>query len=194
MADTQHTSSQNETWKDIPGYEGIYQVSDMGNVKSVPRLVNSKNGSQRTAPGYLLKKCVNQFGYPTVTLSKGNHRKTKTVHSLIMLSFVGPLPDGKVICHNDGIPQNSTLKNLRYDTVQSNAIDAVKHGGNHQSKKVSCPYGHLLSPKNIRPDGIKKGKRGCLACSRARNRVRRHPHLKDEFQEISDWYYQAIIA
>ena len=194
MVKPQDGSIKSEVWKDIPGYKGLYQVSDIGNVKSVPRFVNSKGGSKRLAPGYLLKQHINTFGYPTVSLSKGGHRKTKTVHGLIMLAFVGEPPVGKVVCHNDGNPRNSNLENLRYDTVQSNAIDTINHGGNYQSNKTECPYGHLLVLKNIRPDGVSRGKRGCLACSRARNRIRRHPDLEGEFQEISDSYYQAIMV
>ena len=71
MVKPQDGSMKSEVWKDIPGYKGLYQVSDIGNVKSVPRFVNSKGGSKRLAPGYLLKQHINTFGYPTVSLSKG---------------------------------------------------------------------------------------------------------------------------
>ena len=78
-----------ENWKDIPGYEGLYQVSDMGRVKSFPRRGNYKI---RILKPRLSGK--NRRKYYTVLLSKNNIPKTITIHQLVAIAFLGHIPDG----------------------------------------------------------------------------------------------------
>lgn len=115
-----------EIWRDIPGYEGIYQVSNLGRVKS---FWNKKEK--------LLKPRPNKQGYLQVDLHKNNKSKFRLVHSLVMEAFVGPRPDGLDVCHNDGNRRNNHLDNLRYDTHSNNSIDCVKHK-THGSQKLSA--------------------------------------------------------
>jgi hypothetical protein len=113
-----------EIWKDIPGYEKFYKVSNLGRVKSLERL---------NARGYKLKERILQPGinsrrYCTVVLCKNRKRSSKNVHRLVLLSFVGPSPEGMECRHLDGIRKNNNLKNLKWGTLSENQQDSIKHG------------------------------------------------------------------
>lgn len=115
-----------ENWKPILGYEGCYEVSDHGRVRSLAR--KDTYGSGRPVSQRILKismgGCRPGFRYPQVTL----RRRSQLVHSLVMQAFVGPPPPGMQVCHKDGNRLNNKLSNLRYGTSRSNADDRAKHG------------------------------------------------------------------
>lgn len=100
-----------EEWRDISGYEGAYQVSDLGRVRG-PR-------------GRILRAGIASHGYPTVCLGRGN---TRTVHSLVARAFLGPTPEGHEIRHKDGARTNAALANLHFGTRTENILDAVRQG------------------------------------------------------------------
>lgn len=109
----------NEIWKDIPEYSGIYQVSNLGRVRSLDRqqihhytklFVTIKG---RVIPGSLSKK-----GYPVVTLTKKSKRKTFMVHRLVMITFCGV--SELQVDHINGIKTDNRLENLRYCTNREN--------------------------------------------------------------------------
>ena len=108
-----------ENWKDVVGYEGLYQVSDQGNVRSTKR---------KGTPGKLKKFGYNANRYFTVGLSKQSCKKTVCVHRLVMETFVGALPEGMETRHLDGDKYNNCLSNLCYGTRAENVSDKVKHG------------------------------------------------------------------
>ena len=115
-----------EEWKDIPGYDGIYQVSNFGKVLSKERVINGRLIEER-----LLSQMQAKYGHCFVNLYKGSgkHRaKRFFVHRLVMLAFVGDLPVGMEVAHNDGNPRNNYVGNLRYDTRAGNAADTIIHG------------------------------------------------------------------
>lgn len=118
-----------ETWRAVPGFEGSYEVSDLGRVRSLDRLIRSgrqtgANGGLQMTRGRILKTPPNSFGYPHTQLGRGN---TRHVHTLVLLAFRGPAPDGMSGCHNDGDPCNNKLSNLRWDTQAENMRDRVRH-------------------------------------------------------------------
>lgn len=116
-----------ETWKDIPGYEGFYQVSDMGRVKSLSRTIAGKSNSTHKLRGrILIPKKYNKYGHLAVDLSKYGVRKAKKVHALVMLAFVGAYPEGQEIRHLNSDPTDNRLCNLAYGTRAENGIDASK--------------------------------------------------------------------
>lgn len=120
--------------------------------------------------------------------------KNKYIHRLVLEAFVGPCPDGMKALHADGNKTNNNVKNLRWGTSAENNLDIVKHGHHRNAQKTHCPSGHALSPENT-PDWYKKrGRRGCLACGRAHSYVWAHPELRDQFQQVSERYYAAILA
>lgn len=117
-----------EQWKDVPQYEGFYQVSDHGRVKSVRRTSVHKNGARKIVKGQLLRCSPGNHGYPCCSLYKAGNRSVWLVHRLVMLTFVGPCPEGLEVAHNDGDRTNPRLDNLRYDTRAGNSSDKKKHG------------------------------------------------------------------
>lgn len=104
-----------EIYKDIPGYEGLYQVSDLGNVRNTKR----EN---------ILKPHVDKDGRVSIQLSKNGNRKTTRVCRLVALGFIGEKPKGYHVCHNDGNARNNELINIRYDTPTENSIDFYRYG------------------------------------------------------------------
>src|SRR5690606_10033103 len=111
-------------WRDIPGYEGLYQVSDHGDVRGVDRVL----ADGRAWPSARLSPKAGSKGHLSVGLVKGGARKHFGVHCLVLAAFVSPRPDGMQGAHNDGNPANNKLANLRWATPKSNLADRVRHG------------------------------------------------------------------
>jgi hypothetical protein len=122
-----------ETWKQVVGFEGLYEVSDLGRVRSSDRMSKSKLGSYRKQSGKLILGGTNSRGYRLCLLYPAEgKRKTVYFHHLVLKTFVGdPLPSQEA-CHNDGNKQNNRLDNLRWDTHVKNCGDREKHGTNHK--------------------------------------------------------------
>ena len=183
-----------EQWKPVNGYEGIYEVSSQGRVRSVDRTVTYSNGRVCHLEGRVLRTPLSKRGgYPFVNLCIQGKCQVRTVHSLVAEAFIGPRPEGAEVCHNDGNPANNRVDNLRYGTSSDNALDKVRHGTHHNTAKTHCPLGHELFVENIPPSHAKLGHRKCLACARARSHMYRHPELRPQFKAIADSYYQAIL-
>ena len=117
-----------EIWKPVVGYEGLYEVSNVGRVKGLDRQVRTKGGGLKFWKGKLLKPALNTGGYPFVGLCKDGVRTSMQVHTLIMDTFVGPRPKGFEVCHNDNDRSHSVLSNLRYDSRKGNHADMRAHG------------------------------------------------------------------
>jgi hypothetical protein len=113
-----------ENWRDVPGYEGVYQVSDLGRMYSVPR----RDNLGRYWGGYMLKQALDGKGYPLVTLRRDGRAKVVNVHCVVTDAFLGPLPDGMLRRHLDGDPLNCRLSNLAFGTPTENSQDSVRHG------------------------------------------------------------------
>lgn len=125
-----------ERWLPVVGYEGQYEVSDLGNVRSLDRVVQVRNrwGSitNKTIAGIILAQTPDKgsysYGRLTVKLSKGGVAKTRLVHQLVAESFIGPRPVGCEVAHGDGNPANNCIDNLRYATSAENTADKFTHG------------------------------------------------------------------
>lgn len=117
-----------EEWRNIPGFEDFYSISNLGRVKSLARVVkrDRSNGLYQCKERILKPSFAD--GYPNVTLSREGSTRSFKVHVLVMLTFVGPRPAGMDIAHGDGNSRNPRLDNLRYATRAENIQDAVKHG------------------------------------------------------------------
>ena len=182
----------NEEWRPVVGWEGLYEVSDQGRVRSSDRTVHCKNGRTQRYKGRVLKPRKSRDGHLRVYLCREGKPRNKSVHRLVLEAFVGVCPEGMECLHADGNPENNRVANLRWGTCSENALDSVNHGTHRQARKTHCLRGHKLIPGNLRKSQEAKGWRDCLACQRARDHVRLHPELGDQFQEVSDRYYQAI--
>jgi hypothetical protein len=122
----------NETWRAIPGYEGLYEVSSMGEVRSLPRPITKRMhyGVQRfLTKERLLQPIVSSLGYRRVGLTDSyGHRRIRQISHLVALAFIGPRPRGQEVCHCDGVRNNDAADNLRYDTRTGNQKDRILHG------------------------------------------------------------------
>lgn len=119
-----------EEWRDIPGFEGRYQASTHGRVRSVDQvrevIVNGKM-QIRHYKGRILRAGKSADGHLSVVL--GRRYGSMPVHTAVALAFIGPRPDGFDVCHNDGDPTNNHIENLRYDTRTNNILDVYRQGG-----------------------------------------------------------------
>ena len=120
-----------EFWRDIPGYEGYYQASTFGNIRSLDRSVTQKSrwGSDFTrkmkGKVFTFKPHSTDADYYSVRF---NNKKI-SVHTLILLTFKGPMPENcDVVRHKDGDPFNNRLDNLLYGTYRENEIDIYRQG------------------------------------------------------------------
>lgn len=105
---------EKEIWKDIPDYEGLYQVSSFGRVRSLDRTVLTKNGKNLKMKGKILSAHPDAHGYPKVTLSKNNIQTTRKVHRLVAELFI-PNPTGlPEVNHIDECKTNNHYLNLEW--------------------------------------------------------------------------------
>jgi hypothetical protein len=138
----------NEQWRPIPGHPG-HEVSDLGRVRSVDRMIQVGPSRERIYRGRVLQIVINSHGRPAIDLSSGGRRKKRLVQTLVLEAFAGARPPGAVCCHNDGDKLNNRLTNLRWDTRSSNTLDLVRHGAHNNARKTHCPQGHLYEGSNL---------------------------------------------
>jgi len=117
----------NEHWIPILGYEGLYEVSDFGLVRSITRSVKTKGGKQRISKGHVLRITVNS-GYATVQLSRSGKTKTFKVHRLVATSFIPNPLDLPEVNHIDGNKLNNVIANLSWCTKSQNVQHAYDMG------------------------------------------------------------------
>ena len=117
-----------EVWRDVVGYEGYYQVSNLGNVRSVDRCVTCKNGTVKNLRGNDIKLAYNKAcGYYYASLTKDNKRRLMSVHRLVAKAFI-PNPEGLgYVDHINNVKTDNRASNLRWCTNQQNAIYAKDH-------------------------------------------------------------------
>lgn len=120
-----------EIWKSVRGFEGLYEVSNLGRVRSLDRSVKQSNRwgpMESTYRGRLLSTSVAASGYLQVTLSKQGVAYQRHVHVLVAGEFVGPQPAAFLVLHRDGDRLNCADDNLYYGTVKQNSADSIRHG------------------------------------------------------------------
>lgn len=145
-----------EVWKDIKGYQGLYQISNLGNVKSLDRKVNAKNNKKRLIKGTFLKLRFNNRNYNIVSLYKNNIQEVRFIHRLVAETFI-PNPENKPeVNHIDGDKQNNKIDNLEWCTRTENNKHAWKTGLNkvsdNQKKAAAQSAKKRFSKKIIQYD------------------------------------------
>lgn len=165
---------EDERWLPVVGWEGSYEVSDLGRVRSVDRLIKHSYGGYRHLRSRIIRQRpgLKNSAHLKVSLSRQGVNHHRWVHRLVLESFVGPCPDGMEGCHENGDPTDTRLTNLRWDTRSANSRDAVRHGTNWQTKKTHCAQGHEFSPENtiwITEPGRRTWRR-CKTCKRSNYR------------------------
>lgn len=156
-----------EKWLPVPDYEGIYEVSDQGRVRSIDRVVHDSRGIARRIQGRIMKPSTSK--YWTVALSDAPRpERFFRVHHLVAAAFIGPRPEGAVVRHLDDRKDNNRLTNLAYGSQGENMRDIVRNGNHADAKKTHCPQGHPYAGENLRIRN--NGNRQCRTCIRVRDR------------------------
>lgn len=169
--------NQEEIWKDITGYEGYYQVSNLGRVKSLSRELNIKKGVRKTKER-IIANSNNGNGYFVCSLSKGMKRKSILTHRLVAMAFIDNKENFNEVNHKDGNKNNNSSYNLEWcnrqyninhswDNKLTNCIGEGHHnsilnnnivtemrnkysGGNYSYKKLSDEYGvNMFTIRNV---------------------------------------------
>jgi len=140
-----------ERWRDIPGYEGQYQVSDQGRVRSLERyvrLVTLQAGeTKRRVPPRILRPGPQKSGHLTVSLGRHN---SKQVHALVLLAFVGPAPAGHEGLHRDHDPSNNRLSNLKWGTRSENILMDFSGGSRKHKRRITEAQVRLIRGRAAR--------------------------------------------
>jgi hypothetical protein len=134
---------EQEIWKDIPGYDGIYQASNSGKIKNLARLIKRSRGGFQNLQESIKVPFVGKSGYATVALSVDGKPKTKYVHRLVASAFYGP--SELVVDHINSDKSDNRIENLRYVTQRSNVCFGKRTKQNH-----SLPIGVSLNPCNYK--------------------------------------------
>lgn len=118
-----------EEWIVIPGYEGYYEVSNLGNVRSLNRVVIRSDGRSKSVVGKNMKSFTSNNGYVKIHLLKNSVQKSHYVHRLVLNSFLNNIKSNELtVNHKDGIKTNNSIFNLEWATQKENNIHAVKTG------------------------------------------------------------------
>jgi len=125
-----HIVPKSEIWKDVIGYEGLYQVSNLGNVKSLDREVTPNNRVPYWRKGKMCKQSKSNLGYMIVGFTVNNVKVNKYVHRLVAEIFIDNINDYPQVNHIDCNKTNNKANNLEWCTNSQNHIHAVKNGLN----------------------------------------------------------------
>lgn len=161
-----------EKWRAVAGYEGLYEVSDMGRVRSLPRTIRRPHTRDYHAPGRVLKqRPANDHGHLAVTLSREGFTEKMWVHRLVALAWC-PRPDGAdYVLHGPGGPTDNRASELRWGTAQENSDDKYVHGTVPVYVPAThCKWGHEFTEENTYRPPRRPGDRHCKECQRARVR------------------------
>ena len=132
----------NETWKAISDYEGYYEVSNLGQIRSVNRVVITRNNKKYHYKSKLLKQQPHNSKYLKVELVKESKQKTYLVHRLVANTFI-PNPQSKPqVNHKDGNKQNNIHTNLEWSTSKENNKHAWETGLTTPSKPMKGVFGY----------------------------------------------------
>lgn len=117
-----------EVWKDIKGYEGIYQVSNIGRIRSLDRINIYKNGTKRFEKGKVKALVKNKLGYVQIILNKENKKSSRRVHRLVAQAFIENPNKYEEINHIDGNKLNNNVTNLEWCNRKQNVRHAINNG------------------------------------------------------------------
>jgi hypothetical protein len=141
-----------EVWTDVLNYENTYDVSNLGRIRSKPRMILArKNKRKYFIAGKIRSQQYGRGGYKRVILHKNGIQKYLNVHRIVWESFVGVIKSGLEICHINNVRDDNRLENLRVDTHINNCKDKHIHGTRQNGER----NGNSIL-KNCEVDEIKR--------------------------------------
>lgn len=144
-----------EEWKDIDGFNGLYQVSSLGNIKSLEKNVPYPRSPNRIRREKILKQYIDKYGYLVVRLSKNKEKYNLFTHRLVSQAFIPNLENKPQVNHKDGIKTNNFPYNLEWSTGSENMIHAYKTGLQVSLKGEKHPASRLKKSDIIEIRAIK---------------------------------------
>lgn len=148
-----------EQWRPVLGYEGLYDVSDQGQVRSLACTLIGKGrwGKATYHKKEMILTPIQKQRYLVVSLHKDFVKRQYHIHRLVMAAFIGPLPEGMVTRHLNGNELDNRLANLTYGTPRENEDDKIRHGKlkgeNHPTHKLNNE--DIIKIRRKRMDGKK---------------------------------------
>lgn len=118
---------EDEEWKDVSGYEGFYKVSNLGNIKSIDRVIQRQT-SEMEIQGRQMSQHIGNRGYPMINLCINGKCKRHLVHRIIATAFITNTLNKEYVNHIDGNKKNNNVNNLEWSTPTENSIHAHEHG------------------------------------------------------------------
>lgn len=161
-----------EEWRPVSGFEGQYEVSSNGRVRSLDRTIIKSDGRVCKFKGKVLNLNANSHGYVTARFPK---RSAVGVHRLVAEAFI-PNPEGLPnVLHWDDNPTNNRKENLRWGTQRDNIRDILRNGNHDQANRTHCPAGHEYTAENTGTYTTKQGwkSRHCRACRKQKYEEKR---------------------
>ena len=167
------TAANVEEWRPVPGFEGKYEVSNEGRVRSLVK------GEPR-----VLSQWAVQTGHLKTRVGGRALKAGRYVHQIVLEAFVGPRPfDTAVTRHLNGDPTDNRVENLAWGTQTENLYDSVRHGTHWAANKTHCPRNHPYDELNT---GNYTGKnRTCRTCARERMRANRDRHIGTAGEQVA---------
>lgn len=174
-----------EEWRSVPGYEGLYEVSSLGRVRSLDHEVSTYNGGSYIMPGKLLRQNPTYQGYLQVKLYQRGKPRVRYVHQLVAECFI-PNPDHfPIVRHWDDVKDHNTVMNLRWGTSSDNQQDSTRNGNqrNGRESRTHCPQNHEYTEENTyrRPNGH----RICRTCAIDRSKRNYHARRAEPSHTLS---------
>lgn len=134
----QNDTIPGEEWRPVVGFEGLYEVSNHGRVRSLARLVPARGQADHPVRARMRKLALTANGYLSVSLWKKNKHHGIFVHVLVLEAFTHPRPPGMQVAHWDGVRTNNRLENLRWATRSENERDRVRHGTSNRGERCAA--------------------------------------------------------
>lgn len=175
-----------EIWKDIENYEGYYQCSNLGRVRSVDRYIKGRYNNMQFKKGQLLKPRLNVNGYLQVSIDKQKHHTQKYIHRLVAETFIDNPNNSETINHKDGNKTNNCVENLEWTSYSENAIHAyhVLHRTicNNNIKPVGVIFEDTYSQEKTYYNSIAETSRSVgLSCTQIRRYIQNKKLWKGRF-------------
>lgn len=134
-----------EEWKDIEGYNGKYQISDWGRVKTTGELVIDKNGRKWKTQSKIMQPHIDENGYRVVNLKKGEYKTSERIHRLVAIAFIPnsdnkPCVDHIIPVSNGGTDKVDNLRWVTYSENNMNELTKINMINSRKGKKQICQY------------------------------------------------------